>query len=284
MISRKRFYDVSERVTGYLMDQAAAIAFPGREQPLPPVLLIALPKSGSVYLQRALRRTLRVPVHHIASAGMGGATFRELDLRRFAAGNVVAREHLQPRPFSLRVLARHGIRKIVLHLRDPRAAMVSWTRHLDRVMTHRGFRSAELWCELALPDAYAGWTFEQRLRWQVENKLPDFVRWIEDWLALAAAGREVEVLVTDYAELERDARRLITRILEFNGIAYDPEWISLPSTEYGKNNIYSILRGGPAPAGAPSAPWRGAMPQDVLAIANTLLPADLAERFGWPKP
>lgn len=283
MVSRKWIYDVSEKFTEYLLDRTAAFAFPGRETPLPPVLLIALPKSGSIYLQRAVRRTLRVPVHHIAAAGMSGASFRHADLCRFEQGNVVCREHLQPRAFTLKVLARHGVKRAVLHLRDPRAAIVSWTRHMDRLLTSRGLRSVELSCETAVPDAYQHWGFERRLDWQVENKMPSFVRWIEDWLKLVAGSRDVEFLVTDYAELCEDGRGLVARILDFNGIDYRPDWISMPSTRFGKNNIFSIIEAR-QPTGAKRVPpWISFMPPEILRAANARLPDVLVDRFDWPR-
>lgn len=280
MISRKRIFDISERLSGYLLGQLSGWAFPGRDRPLPPVLVIALPKSGSIYLQRALRRTLRVPIHHFSSGGMFGASFGEADLRRFARGNVVSREHLQPRDFSLNVLARHGVRRAVLHLRDPRAAIVSWTRHMDRVLELRGFRAVELSCELPMPEAYPEWSFDRRLQWQVENCLPGFVRWIEDWLALVERSSMVEFLVTDYEELSDDCGRLIGRILEFNGIAFEPDWISLPVRRRGANNIYSELDSlEPGDAGSPR--WATAMSPGILRVANDLVPDRLIDRFRW---
>jgi len=284
MILRKRIFHASEKFAGYLLDRTASLAFPGRDAPLPPVLVIALPKSGSIYLQRALRRTLRVPVHHITSGGMSGATFGHYDLCRFEQGNVVSREHLQPRAFSLKVLARHGVTRAVLHVRDPRAAIVSWTRHMDRVLTSRGFRSVELSCEIAMPEAYAEWSFERRLHWQVENKMPVFVRWIEDWLALAASTRDVDFLITDYCELRRDARRLVERILAFNRIDYQADWISMPSTKFGKNNIFTILDS-EQETGEPKVPaWMTQMTPEILDAANAVMPNRLCERFGWAKP
>lgn len=278
-----KFYKLGEAVADSVMERLAAFAFPGRDSPLPPVLLVALPKSGSIYLQRALRRTLRVQTHHIGAAGMSGSTFDHYDLRRFERGNVVSREHLQPRAFALTVLARHGIRKVVLHVRDPRAAIVSWTRHMDRVLAKRGFRSVELSCEMPMPDAYSDWSFAQRLHWQVENKLPLFVRWIEDWLALVAISRDVEFLVTDYRALCEDARGLVVRILEFYEIDYAPDWISMPVVRVGKNNIYTLPESIEQPVEVAHPAWAEAMSAETLQAANALVPAALIDRFGWAK-
>lgn len=286
MNPRKRIYDLSERFAGYLLDRAGVLAFPGRNAPLSPILLIALPKSGSIYLQRALRRTLRVPVHHIASGGMSGATFRHADLCRFEQGNVVCREHLQPRTFSLKVLARHGVGKAVLHVRDPRAAIVSWTRHMDRTLTNRGVRAVELFCEMIVPDAYPQWTFAERLEWQVENKMPQFVRWIEDWLELVERSREMEFLTTDYGALCGDARGLVTRILDFHGIDWQPDWISMPAVRVGKNNIFTLpvsSTEGSQSTDVLRAAWAD-MPRELFEAANAKVPQSLVGRFGWTKP
>jgi hypothetical protein len=268
------------------VEKVAAHAYPGRGGGLPPVLLIAMPKSGSIYIQRALSRSLRVPIQHVVAGGLWGSTFRDPDLRRFELGNVVAREHLQPRAFMLKAMAQHGITKAVLHVRDPRAAIVSWTKHMDRIMETRGFRSVELACEVDMPDAYKTWSFEQRLRWQVDHKLQSFVRWIEDWLVLVANSRDVEFLVTDYGALQRDGLKLITQILDFYGIAYAPDWIQMPSTQFGKNNIFTVLdqpSAGEAPPAKHPPSWATQMPPDVFEAANALVPASLCDRFGWVK-
>jgi hypothetical protein len=278
-----KLYKLSERLTGSIMDRMAGLAYPGRGEPLPPVLLVAQPKSGSVYLQRALRRTLRVQIHHISAGGMSGSTFDQHNLCRFERGNVVSREHLQPRRFSLKVLAHHGVRKVVLHVRDPRAAIVSWTRHMDRTLESRGFRSVEVSCELPMPEAYIDWSFAQRLHWQVENKLPQFVRWIEDWLELVAVSRGVEFLVTDYQALNEDARGLVTQILDFYEIHYEPDWISMPVVRIGKNNIYSLPDPIKQPGEGACPAWVTAMSTETLQAANAMVPAALADRFGWAK-
>jgi len=283
--SRIKLYNLSERVTGALMDRMATFAYPGRDVPLPPILVIALPKSGSVYLQRALRRTLQVQVRHVGVAGMSGSTFGHAPLCRFERGNAVSREHLQPRACSLSALARYGLRKAVLHIRDPRAAVVSWTRHMDREMENRGFRAVELACEATMPGAYPDWSFAERLQWQVENMLPQFVRWIEDWLELVEASRDVEFLLTDYSALCDDARGLVMRILEFYEIAYDPDWISMPVVRIGKNNIYTLpdraRPEGSQPSEAFRPGWATAMPAATLQAANALVPPALSNKFGW---
>ena len=132
-----------------------------------------------------------------------------------------------------------------------------------------------------MPDAYAEWTFAQRLHWQVENKMPDFVRWIEDWLELAAHSRDVEILVTIYRSLNEDAYALVTQILEFYGIDFRPEWISLPAVALGKNNIHTTPDRPRRPGDSRKPAWSAAMSPDTLQAANAQVSPALLRRFNW---
>ena len=182
---------------------------------LPPVLMFALPKSGSIFIQRALRRSLEVQVLHVSGAGFGGAWFSYSELSRFAKGNVVSREHIGARPEYPKVLAGFNIRRAAVHVRDPRGAILSWTNHMERQLPVRGLDYVAFSCEQAVPDAYLKWSFEERLRWQIEHFMPKMVSWIEGWLALANSTEEMTFLFTDYAELKKDSRAYIEKLLAF---------------------------------------------------------------------
>lgn len=271
MIYSKRTYDRFDKVSGKVLSWLHPIAFPGRGGRLPPVFMVALPKSGSIYIQRALRRTLRVPIEHIGSHGMSGTSFTLAGLMKFEQGNVVCREHLQPSPFLISTLADYNVKKIVLHFRDPRAAIVSWTRHMESTLERRGLRAVSLACERAVPDAFLRWDFNQRLRWSIGNVLPKFVRWTEHWLELSDANPEVRFLVTDYEEFADDNRGFICKILEFYEIPFQPDWLSMPVTRIGKNNIRS----------KPGSNIRNQIPADLFDLADSLTPRSLCKRFSW---
>jgi hypothetical protein len=129
-----------------------------------------------------------------------------------------------------------------------------------------------------MPEAYSGWSFEQRLSWQVANKMPSFVRWIEDWLQLVETSRDVKFLVTDYRALCDDPSGLLKRILDFHEIAYKPDWITMPVVRVGKNNIFTL-----PDAAAPRPAWMTAMSAETLQAANAGVPSCLLERFDWVK-
>jgi hypothetical protein len=269
MIRRKQVLEFVQKGGERLAAWLEPFAFPGHGIELPPVFIAALPKSGSIYIQRALRRSLQVTVGHIATSGLSGSSFRHSNLLRFRKGNVVSREHLQPRAFLVGLLAAQGVDRMVVHVRDPRAAIVSWARHMDRNLTRRGLWSVALSCERQMPSAYQDWEFDQRLRWQIENMLPAFVAWIEGWLELAATCPEMKFLITDYLEFARENRAFIEKLLTFYDIPFRADWIKMPERQVGKNNIRSD------PGAAVS------IPAELSALAISRTPAHLRLRFGW---
>jgi hypothetical protein len=240
-------------------------AFPGRGgERLPPLMLVTLPKAGSVYIHGALRRTLRVPMLKVACPGIHEQTLDHRRLAKFAKGNAVCREHFAARDFIVEGLRMAGIRKMVVHVRDPRAAILSWTRNMDRVLATAGPVGVILDNEQMTPGEYADWDFERRLEWQVDNHLPRYVAWIEGWMQLK---------VTTYEEFARDNRAFVEGLLRFFEIKVDPSWIAIAPYEVGRANIHNIEKKSLAEA----------MGARLYERATRQLPDALAERFHWPK-
>jgi hypothetical protein len=268
----KRLYDLAER----LGERAEALlhpyAFPGRGRPLPPIMLITLPKSGSIFIHGAIRRTLRVPMLKVSYSITFGTSFDYERLRKLAKGNAVCREHFTADDFLVDALRREGIRNIVLHIRDPRSAVVSWTRNMDRSVRDYGITGAMLHCQQIVPDEYKDWDFHQRLSWQVEHTLPRYVAWIADWLALIDRAPDVKFLVTTYEEFAADNRGFVERLLKFFGVPYEPSWISIPNYRVGHNNVFHVA----------DKSTRDEMGDALYRQASGMIPEPLLRRFGWP--
>jgi hypothetical protein len=272
--TRKRILDLIERAEGRLIDRLRPWAYPGHGSTLPPVLIFALVKSGSIFIQRALRRTLEVEIQHIGGAGINGGWFSYPDLCRFAKGNAVSREHMHARAEFPSVLAGFNIRRAVVHVRDPRAAIVSWTNQMERNLPSRGLGYVAFSCEQDVPELYLKWSFEQRLRWQIEHVMPRMVAWVDGSVELADRSDKVQFLVTDYAELARDSRAYIEKLLNFYGIPYEESWLKIPRREVGRNNVYSMDSG---PGSRPP------LSPEISALANAGIPGRLIDRFSWAR-
>jgi hypothetical protein len=274
MVSRKNILEKLEQLNARLLDRLRPWAYPAHGLTLPPILLFALPKSGSIYIQRALRRTLKVEVRHVGGSGIYGGWLSYTDLCRFSKGNVVSREHMNPRAELPGILADFDIHRAVVHVRDPRAAIVSFTRMMDRNLPKRGLRYIAFTCEQALPGEYLNWNFDQRLRWQIEHMMPRMVDWIDGWVNIADHSQNVKFLVTDFSELARDSQAFIEKLLKFYEVPYQRDWLRIPRREVGLNNIHSSTE----PARRPS------LSPEITALLNAGVPDHLIQRFGWSPP
>jgi hypothetical protein len=267
----KKLYDLVERASEGAMTRLEPYAFPGRDRKLPPITLVTLPKSGSIFIHKTLRQTLRVPMVKINASYTFGTSLGYANLMRLASGNAVCREHFEANPFLVEALARAGVRKLNIHIRDPRGAIVSWTRNMERSNEAGGLISVMLHCQLRVPEKYPDWPFQDRLAWQVDNYMPRFIAWIAGWMAMIDESRGTDFRVTTYEDFARDNRGFILDLLKFFDVPYDESWVSIPEYKVGSANVFSK-------SGKTTADQMG----DVLYDrATAMLPPDLSARFGW---
>lgn len=187
-------------------------------QPLPFLMLNTLPKSGSIFLAQSLHRGLDIPVKRISP---GYVPIDLADYQRLAeasAGNAIAQAHLDANPTNLRLLARYSPR-IVLHLRDPRQALLSWVHHLQYYASQ-----GELLNALVTPQPPAA-LFEGNLSaqidWHLAHHFSNLLAWMENWLAHIETQASPTVFVTQFQDLRENAHTTILRILDFYDI---PHW------------------------------------------------------------
>src|SRR5262249_29462225 len=148
----------------------------------------------SVYIQRALRRTLQLPKAQLDYGSITDITLHWSGLRDFAKGNALTRLHLPPRAYLTRSFTVMGIDRIVLHLRDPRSMIISWTHQVERDLKARGLPGGLLDCQADLPADYPDWELSAKMAWQVENQLPLFVDWTTRWLHLVETAPNFQAL------------------------------------------------------------------------------------------
>ncbi|TDQ84274.1 hypothetical protein A8950_0822 [Dongia mobilis] len=266
----RKLIDQVDRLSARAHSLLERRAYPGRGTHFPPIIIFAQPKSASVFIHRAIRRTLQVPFYRVGVGGIHHSSIGYSQLAHFSKGNVVSREHLPGSPFMLQALAAAGIGKAVLHVRNPSDSVVSWTRMVDRTLETRGMAGAALLCERVLPADYPQWSFPDKLRWQIANYLPLQVAWIENWLQLADSQQDVNLLVTTYEEFAADPRAYVARVLEHFDIHLPASEISLPSAEIGRSNIFS----------ADGNKWAG-LDSELHDMARDRVPESLRAGFGW---
>jgi hypothetical protein len=234
----------------------------------PSLLLNTMPKSGSVFLMHTLSETLGCGRLHLGSMYSLIDQISLEKMQAFAKGGWVAQDHLAPSLENLQILRHFGC-AMVLHVRDPRQAMVSWLHHLDRI--HRKHGEEPLLLVAPRPPAsYFTWDFTDKAGWQIDHYLPLAIDWLVRWLAIHDSG-EIRVLLTDYRELNGDVGRLYRRICGFYEIAADGlRFVDIPKTI---DHHFRL---------ADDEEWLRVLNPVQIARVNALLPPELARRFEWP--
>ncbi|HVT51376.1 MAG TPA: sulfotransferase domain-containing protein [Dongiaceae bacterium] len=246
-------------------------AFPARQRRFPPILINTLPKSGSKYILRSLSRTLQVDDIRIQGAGLTRAGIAEPNFKRFIQGNHVCQEHLPAEPHIVAALET-AVPRVVLHLRDPRAALVSWVHHVNTIYKKGHYVAILQGVETRMPEKYFEWGIPDQLAWQTDHFLPTTVNWISRWMdVIEEKSSSLEIMITTYPELAADSVALLARILKFYQIDFEPDWISRRAPEVGKWNYRAGQK----------ADWRDAYTPVLLDRATALIAERERNRFDW---
>jgi hypothetical protein len=234
---------------------------------LPSILLNALPKSAGSYINVLLMRGLVFEHCDIAVGLFPGDVLNYATLEQFQRGNRIAHHHLEATPTNRRLLALYGL-KAVIHVRDPRGALLSWLHHLAPL---RRPEDAPMLAAIAPPPPYYEKPVAWRLDWLIDNHLDVFVGWIAGWVD---AERELGplLLFTSYEDFVRDNKALVDAVLAFYGIPADRfVRLDLPRNAALNFRVGRIDE------------WREVMDAGQKARCLARLPETLMRRFAWPE-
>ncbi len=195
------------------------------EHPLPFMMLVALPKSASAYLVEVLRRGLNIAYKEVACGYFPQDVMDYRKLNQFSAGNTLAKAHLDANPINMQLLKLHCPR-MVLHLRDPRQALLSMVHHLKHCWDTGELQYIQSWIAPAPPPAVLQGGLSGAIDWHLAHFLPNMLEWTERWLAHAESGESPRVLITHYHDLRENTQAVIERILAFYEI---PAWAFTPT-------------------------------------------------------
>ena len=243
---------------------------PNKQETAPTSLFfVTMPKSGSVFITRALAQTLSLSMLK-ASAGYFPSDNIDLaSMMKFQEGGYIAQTHIDPSPFNLSILSRFAASWSV-HLRDPRAALLSWTFHLDSPRVYKNpllalcvFPATPSWY-------YTDLTFTQKLDWQIANYYPALVAWIDRWCDVisdpAYAGK---IRVTAYEDL-------VGREAAFIEAFISKTWrIAASKIELPPRNSSNHFRNGAVDE------WRRVFTPQQIDKTTAMISPRAREMFGW---
>ena len=236
---------------------------------LPGILINTMPKSGSVFIAHTLAHGLRIELmtESVAHGFFPTYFIRPNILSVLSEGNRMRQEHFDASPINLAMVSR-SLNRIVLHVRDPRQATLSWAHHAARLL--REHPDGVNYTVHKPPADFLSWSFERQLDWQLETHLPSVVAWLRGWVKYDSDPQGIRILWTTFDELIRDEQGFFDRILEFYGIPREL-FAFVPAEKSIKYNF----RVGRADE------WREVFTAEQQRAAGAMIGKDLLDRFGW---
>jgi len=231
------------------------------------IFINTLPKSGSVYIYSTLCEGLKKSFCRISLNTFPEDIINIKNFKEFVKSNSLTQEHLNASERTIQLLEKYQV-KFVLHVRDPRQALLSWAHHLNRYRLAPGLHDLY---KPRVPRLYFTWKLEQQLDWLIENHFPHFVQWIADWLKVYKENRLQMKLMT-YEHFHENPNQYFEEILDFYDIPLSAFSIpSIPkevSTHYRKGMIDE---------------WRDVFTLEQQRRVNELIPEELFSEFSWWK-
>lgn len=199
------------------------------------IFFVTLPKSGTVFTWDSLEIAtgLNKPnlsenneewsqyrngldYHHSTIYASGDfATQRLLpeSIKKYLPNGYVFGAHMCATYHNIQTLINNNVRKIVVLLRDPCDATVSWSHHLKKYgETERNYHSKIYY----IPSNFFEKDYSEQLSYHVRNFLPMAINWIESWLDYYAnEHRHLDMLIVYYDELKKDPQSYIEKLLNF---------------------------------------------------------------------
>jgi len=240
---------------------------------VPPILIAAMLKSASEYIREVLMNLLDVPELHVSVGAVPIDAVIPSAATWLARGGALCRTHMDGSPANLEALLRAGLRRGVVHLRDPRQATLSWIHMIGRSDDADFTYSAQMY-RPSIPIEFRAWTRAEQLDWAVDHYLPGQVGWVESWIGRIDNSDELSLLVTSYELFRRDPVRFFAEVLAHFGVDVDEARVlaAMPVRESTRN-----FR-----AGDPDE-WRRVFTPAQIERALRMIPVALRHRFGWDR-
>ena len=229
------------------------------------ILLVTLPKSATVYIYKTLQESLGLAGVTLSYGHFPSDILSPRVLSVMGQGGVIGQTHADASPMNLQLL-RYYRAKILVHLRDPRAAMLSWVHHLARLKREGHEDMIQMVCPAPGAD-YFSKDLNWQINWNLEHYFPLCLEWISSWLR--AAQNDGEIMVKAYEDFLQSNAKYFAELLEFYG--YEPH---RPMVEIPKTMKYHFRKGSPDE-------WRDVYGDELTRKATSSMPTEWFERFPW---
>jgi hypothetical protein len=247
------------------------------EKGIPSFFSAFLPKSGGTYLHNRLVNAGAVEIFNHTSNPIDSLTYSYLIpgwLRVFLRGGASCHSHLLLSPWNIRIINDAGVRKIWVHLRDPRQAALSAYWHGQGLGQGSGeWAQARARMEAETKEIHErviGGTyvydksFDEQLRFNFER----FLKWIMLWMK-SQEFLTCEVLFTTFEEMISDRGRFEYEVLNF----HDATFL--------RGIFMSDIRPEDRFREGSLDEWRTSVGAATRDWMTGMMPPDLFRQFGW---
>ena len=234
------------------------------------MLVTTMPKSGTYYISKLFSEGLSIESRIVSHQYFPDDVIRQPELRMLSMGNCISQDHFGPSKINLTHIGRH-VDRMIVHLRDPRQALLSYVHYLDTERFRQKEEETLLFIYPPLPDDFYRRDLASRIDWAIANWLPFLVQWVEGWVAVADWSGRPRIKFTRYEDLVTDRDKFVSDVLDFFEI---PNELLTP-LDIAPDPVIHFRKG-------EIDEWVRVFSSAQLAAANALIPTALASRFGWP--
>jgi len=225
---------------------------------LPSCALVTMVKSGTVSVSQIIQ----------AGFQLSGAAYALINLRvipswarDFARGGAMYTTHLWATKYNIDALKEAGIRQVIVHVRDPRQAVLSLAHHYDRYRSYH-------------PNLRIKRYFEYDVAGKIDLILdvdwPEYISWLKGWIS---AANEVTVHFLTFEEFVTDPEAYVEKIVTAYG-GDGHQFDRTAALERVAEKDYHFRKGH-------LNEWRNVFTPKQIDLVNDTLPRDFIRLFNW---
>lgn len=180
----------------------------------PSIMLVTMYKSGTDYLSTRISRALNIPIVRIMTGDWPTEIIPSW-LRHFSTYGGLCVHHLQPLPRNLDQLICSGVKRIQVHLRDPRQAFLSAFHFEEKLLREQADVGRALGPDF--PKDYFSRTLAERIELRCFSPFGNyFGDWASNWIRVSERYRgKIEILFSTYESMLDNIEGYLNRFATF---------------------------------------------------------------------
>lgn len=242
-----------------------------RRHAIPELPFVGFPRSGSVFVYTSLVTGLGKP----GFGGVMGGAFPDFTIAQegfivMRSGRGSSHTHLRgSRVNLLEIGPRFDVKKMLVHVRDPRQALISWHHFMPKIAGELDPVQSK---HYNLPDDYLSYSDAEQMNWLIDNWLPVLVTWLEEWKQASSLDWfKTEIHYSKFEDMKLDQAKFFEGILDFFEIDHDLFDMPVKPTREGDRNFRKGLIN----------TWNSELNPEQLARVDQAVPKELLDFYGW---